>query len=111
MLPVSARSVQRSGARRSRWQPGCLAIEERVIFEDFIEGSTGREKLQHVGDENALPASAGTPTAPAVLDCDSVKALLIHRCGDRVARRFASSIPSSSSRGSMGNQAYRNSQL
>jgi hypothetical protein len=55
-----------------------LAIEEGVIFEDFIEGSLGRKKLPHVGDAKALAANAGPPSALAVLDCDSVDALLIH---------------------------------
>jgi hypothetical protein len=57
-----------------------LAIEEGVTFEDFIEGGPGREKFQHIGDAKALASNAGTPSALALLDCDSAEALLIHRC-------------------------------
>src|ERR1700693_2081259 len=55
-----------------------LALQEGVIVQDFIEGGPGGQKLQHVGDANALSANAGTAPTLALFDCNSLEALQIH---------------------------------
>jgi hypothetical protein len=75
-----------------------LTLQERVVLEDLLEGRTGAQQLQDVGDADALSTDAGSSTALARLDGDASKAIEVHATslaygadGNKARRRFGDS--------------------
>ncbi len=57
-----------------------LAFKKGIILQDLVNRSTGAQKLQYVGDAQALAADARTATALAFLHGDPAETLQFHKC-------------------------------
>lgn len=56
-----------------------IALQKRVVGQDFVEGRAGAEEFQDVGDTDTMTANARASAALTLFDRDSIKTLQIHR--------------------------------
>jgi len=55
---------------------GCqdvFVLQERVVGEDLLDGSSCSQQLEDIGDTNSQPANAGTPPALALFNRNSTE--------------------------------------